>query len=46
MSDPFRVELNPKSGYVGKKFLYIFASIIFALNAIALSWYFFFSGLR
>ena len=41
-----RVKLNPDTAFVGKKFLYIFASIIFGLNAFAFIWYLFFSGLK
>ncbi len=40
-----RVKLEPETAFIGKKFAYIFLGIIFALNAIAFVWYFFFSNL-
>ena len=40
-----RVKLNSGSPFVGKKFIYIFAGIIFGLNGLAFIWYFLFSGL-
>ena len=41
-----RVKLEPETAFIGKKFAYIFISIIFILNAITLSWFFLFSKLN
>ncbi len=40
-----RVKLEPETAFIGKKFAYIFVSIIFVLNLIVFIWYFFFSNL-
>ena len=40
-----RVKLEPETAFIGKKFAYIFLSIIFTLNLITLIWYLFFSNL-
>ena len=40
-----RVKLEPETAFIGKKFAYIFLSIIFILNFITFIWYLFFSNL-
>jgi len=40
-----RVKLEPETSFVGKKFTYIFAIVIFGLNLIALGWFLLFSKL-
>ena len=40
-----RVKLEPETAFIGKKFVYLFLSIIFGLNAIVFVWFFFFSKL-
>ena len=37
-----RVKLEPETAFIGKKFAYIFMSIIFGLNAITFIWFFLF----
>ena len=36
-----RVKLEPETAFIGKKFAFIFFGIIFVLNAITLTWFFF-----
>ena len=40
-----RVKLEPETAFIGRKFAYIFAAVLFGLNALAFAWYFFFSNL-
>ena len=40
-----RVNLEPETAFIGKKFAYIYLGIIIALNSIVFVWYFFFSNL-
>jgi len=35
-----RVKLEPEKAFIGKKFSYIFLSLIFGLNAITFIWFF------
>ena len=37
-----RVNLEPETAFIGKKFAYIFLVVIFELNSIIFLWYFFF----
>ncbi len=41
-----RVKLEPDTAFIGKKFVYIFLGVVFSLNAITFTWFFFFSGLN
>ena len=38
-----RVKLEPDTAFIGKKFTYIFFTVIFGLNAITFIWFFLFS---
>ncbi len=40
-----RVKLEPETAFIGRKFGYLFAGIIFSLNAITLVWFLLFSKL-
>ena len=40
-----RVKLEPETAFIGKKFVYLFLGVIFALNAITFIWFFLFSKL-
>ena len=39
-----RVKLEPDTAFIGKKFAYLFFGIIFALNAITFTWFFYVQG--
>ncbi len=41
-----RVKLEPETAFIGRKFAYIFLVVIFGLNAITFTWYFFFSKIN
>jgi len=41
-----RVKLEPETDFIGRKFAYIFLGVIFGLNAITFTWYFFFSKIN
>ena len=36
-----RVKLEPETAFVGKKFAYIFFGVIFSLNLLILTWFFY-----
>ena len=40
-----RVKLEPETAFIGKKFAYLFLSIIFGLNLVTFVWFFLFSKL-
>ena len=40
-----RVKLEPETAFIGKKFAYLFLSIIFGLNLVTFIWFFLFSKL-
>ncbi len=41
-----RVKLEPDTAFIGKKFAYLFLSIILTLNVITFTWFFLFSKLN
>ena len=41
-----RVKLEPETAFIGKKFAYIFLSIILSLNALIIIWFFLFSNFK
>ena len=41
-----RVKLEPETAFIGKKFAYVFTGLIFGLNTIVFTWYFFFSKIN
>ena len=40
-----RVKLEPETAFIGKRFAYLFLTIIFVLNAVTFIWFFYFSKL-
>ena len=41
-----RVKLEPETAFIGKKFAYIFLSIILSLNALIIIWFFLFLNFK